>query len=248
MDGSQAPGTGATRPNAATLAKLAEDYGDRVIAGEERRDDVARFYDRLDLANLRVLWNKFAHLNPGVDHTDARRFLEWTHKSGAYPYGRAALVEDWNGAVKGRRAVNREAEKRRQRWNQFQALLDLANLGELWSKYEKLVPGAGLGHQKTFFEWALASGAYPHGREALQKDWEDAWQGRRAVDRLSPDPPQQPKPDASSFHPTTRAPHPTTGPPDCQDKALAKAKNLTFAGLLTAGLVGGIIIYLVDKL
>ena len=250
MNGYHAPGTGATRPNAATLGKLTRDYGKRVAAGEERRDDVARFHHRLDLANLRVLWNKFAHLNPGADYTDARQFLEWAYKSGAYPYGREALVEDWNGATKGRRAVDRKAEDHRQRWNQFCALLDLANLMELWSKYEVLAPGAGLDHQQRFFAWALESGVYPHGREALRKDWADAWQGRRAIDRLppNPNPPQEPKPGASSANPTTRARHPTNEPPDCQDKALVKVKNVVFAGLLTAGLVGGIVTYLMDKL
>ena len=115
----------------------------------------------------------------------------------------SALVQDYATSIKECEAVRNEADakatnaeqrKRTQakiradRWNHresfFATNITKANLGPIWEKYVQQYPTADHTHQLSFFGWATITGTYPHGKIALQEDWNNALSDQPVLQRV----------------------------------------------------------------
>ena len=123
--------------------------------------------------------------------------------------------------------------------------LKAARLDGLWSHYASLHPGADFTHALPFLGWAHTTGAYPHGKDALTSDWQNAASGQPAPERNAtrPTPPHQPsRPPRSTTRPssTTSTSRPTRAPtPTPQDdrRAPLNTRNLVLGALITGAII-----------
>ena len=109
-----------SRPTAKQLVILAREYHDRVPECENRRrqstvntqkkrkpaDQVdphaqSKFIDRIMLAGLEHIWDRYLFLHHGADYRSAEHFLNWAKEPTRYPRGEQTLRLHWENAAKG---------------------------------------------------------------------------------------------------------------------------------------------------